>query len=200
MQTDVAPEAPTQGHAPGVLDEPALLDLYESTAERLHRYVTGRIGPDAAQDVVSEAFLVLWDKRAGQSCDTDGLRAWLYGVATNLLRHHVRAEDRKLRAWTRAHAARSVQDDVGERASAAADADVLAGPLTGWLADLRVEEREVLLLTAWGELTPAEIAVALAVPVATVRTRLHRARARLRTRLAATGHDIDHDLPGDSHV
>lgn len=56
--------------------------------------------------------------------------------------------------------------------------------MAGWVAELRVEEREVLLLTAWAELTRAEIAVALDVPVATVRTRLHRARARLRTKLA----------------
>ncbi len=197
MRSDVAPVALTPDQAPGVLDEPALMTLYESTAERLHRYVAGRIGSDAAQDVVSEAFLVLWDKRAGQVHEADDLRAWLYGVATNLLRHHVRAEERKLRAWTRVHAARTAEDDIGERVSAAADADMLAGPLTGWLADLRIEEREVLLLTAWADLTPAEIGVALDVPVATVRTRLHRARARLRTRLAATDH---HLFTGDSHV
>ena len=63
----------------------------------------------------------------------------------------MRAEERKLRAWTRVHAARTAEDDIGERVSAAADADVLAGPLTGWLADLRIEEREVLLLTAWAD-------------------------------------------------
>jgi len=197
VRSDVAPVALTPDQALGVLDEPALMTLYESTAERLHRYVAGRIGSDAAQDVVSEAFLVLWDKRAGQVHAADDLRAWLYGVATNLLRHHVRAEERKLRAWTRVHAAHTTEDDIGERVSAAADADVLAGPLTGWLADLRIEEREVLLLTAWADLAPAEIAVALDVPVATMRTRLHRARARRRTRLAATDH---HFLTGDSHV
>ncbi|MFI6094569.1 RNA polymerase sigma factor [Lentzea sp. NPDC051213] len=196
MRSDVAPVALTPDQAPGVLDEPALLDLYETTAERLHRYVAGRVGPDAAQDVVSEAFLVLWDKRAGQVYEADAVRAWLYGVATNLLRHHVRAEERKLRAWNRVHAARTTEDDIGERASAAADADLLSGPLTGWLADLRLEEREVLLLTAWAELTPTEIGVALDVPVATVRTRLHRARARLRTRLAATGHAFSNFAEG----
>jgi len=95
VRTDVAPVALTPDQAPGVLDEPALMTLYETTAERLHRYVAGRVGSDAAQDVVSEAFLVLWDKRAGQAYEADALRAWLYGVATNLLRHHVRAEERK---------------------------------------------------------------------------------------------------------
>lgn len=39
-----------------MLDEAALLTLYESTAERLHRYVVRRVGADTAQDVVSAAF------------------------------------------------------------------------------------------------------------------------------------------------
>jgi RNA polymerase sigma-70 factor (ECF subfamily) len=167
-----------------VLDESSLLTLYESTAARLHRYVARRVGADTAEDVVSEAFLVLWDQRAGQGFEADALRAWLYGVATNLLRRHVRAEERKLRAWSREHAARTPVGDFVDEVSTLADAAALAGPVAGWVAALRVEEREVLLLTAWAELTPAEIAVALDVPVATVRTRLHRARARLRTKLA----------------
>ncbi|SDP34682.1 RNA polymerase sigma factor [Lentzea jiangxiensis] len=190
MRSDVAPVAlKPETRAPAVLDEAALLALYETTAERLHRYVARRVGADTAQDVVSEAFLVLWDQRAGQVYEADAVRAWLYGVATNLLRGHVRAEERKLRAWSKEHAARTDEADIGDRASAAADAEVLAGPLTAWLAELRIEEREVLLLHAWADFTPTEIAVALDVPVATVRTRLHRGRARLRTRLAATDHD-----------
>lgn len=195
MRSDVAPVALTPDVVPAVLDESALLTLYESTAERLHRYVARRVGGDTAQDVVSEAFLVLWDQRAGQVYEADAVRAWLFGVATNLLRGHVRAEERKLRAWSRTYAARVDEADIGDRVSAAVDADVLSGPLTGWLADLRVEEREVLLLHAWAEFSSNEIAVALDVPVATVRTRLHRARARLRTRLAA----IDNDFTGDRH-
>ncbi len=195
MRSDVAPVALTPDVAPAELDESALLTLYESTAERLHRYVARRVGSDTAQDVVSEAFLVLWDQRAGQVYEADAVRAWLFGVATNLLRGHVRAEERKLRAWSKTYAARVDEADIGDRVSAAADADALSGPLTGWLADLRVEEREVLLLNAWAEFSSNEIAVALDVPVATVRTRLHRARARLRTRLAA----IDNDFTGDRH-
>ncbi|MBB5957036.1 RNA polymerase sigma-70 factor (ECF subfamily) [Saccharothrix tamanrassetensis] len=187
MRSDVAPEA----LARRLLDESALLTLYESTAARLHRYVARRIGTEDAHDVVSEAFLVLWDRRAGHEHEPDALRAWLFGVATNLLRRHVRTEERKLRAWSREHGGRLDVADIGDRAADLADAALLAGPLTGMLADLRSEERDVLLLTAWAELTPSEIAVALDIPVATVRTRLHRARARLRTRLAAL-HPTDH--------
>ncbi|MEO6087237.1 MAG: sigma factor [Umezawaea sp.] len=117
MRSDLAPTAPPPDSTQSVLDESSLLTLYESTAARLHRYVARRVGADTAEDVVSEAFLVLWDQRAGQGFETDALRAWLYGVATNLLRRHVRAEERKLRAWSREHTARTPVGDFGDEVS-----------------------------------------------------------------------------------
>jgi RNA polymerase sigma-70 factor (ECF subfamily) len=71
-------------------------------------------------------------------------------------------------------------DGVEERADAAA----LRRPLASGLAGLPKEELETLLLYAWAELTYAEIAKALAVPVGTVRSRLNRVRGRLREHLA----------------
>jgi RNA polymerase sigma-70 factor (ECF subfamily) len=41
-------------------------------------------------------------------------------------------------------------------------------------------EREMLLLVAWEQLTPAEAAKVLGVPQGTARSRLHRARATVR--------------------
>ena len=52
------------------------------------------------------------------------------------------------------------------------------------LAALRAEEREVLLLYAWAELSYEEIATVTGVAVGTVRSRLARARARLAAELA----------------
>ncbi len=45
-------------------------------------------------------------------------------------------------------------------------------------------ERDVLLLVAWEQLTPAQAARVLGVPPGTARSRLHRARAALRLVLA----------------
>ena len=53
------------------------------------------------------------------------------------------------------------------------------------LAALDVDQRDVLVLFAWEELSYREIAAALGVPVGTVRSRLARARARLRAELDA---------------
>ena len=50
----------------------------------------------------------------------------------------------------------------------------------GALASLPRRQRDVLLLYAIGELSYAEIAEALAMPLGSVRSALHRARTRLR--------------------
>jgi len=58
--------------------------------------------------------------------------------------------------------------------------------LAAALARLAPAERDVLLLIAWGELSYAEIAEALGIPVGTVRSRLNRARRKVREALGGT--------------
>jgi RNA polymerase sigma-70 factor (ECF subfamily) len=53
------------------------------------------------------------------------------------------------------------------------------------LAALSEADREVLLLVAWEDLSPAEAAYALGIPQGTARSRLHRARVALRPTLTA---------------
>ena len=55
-------------------------------------------------------------------------------------------------------------------------------------------DQEVLSLVAWEDLTPAEAAEVLSIPVARFSVRLHRARRRLRNRLAAS------DLPRNNPI
>ncbi len=158
----------------------ALARLYDLAARPLHRYLSRRVGAEIADDLVAEAFLVLWEQRDRVDLGGAAARPWLYGVATNLLKRHRRGEERRLRAMARAGGRRATADEIDVRVADRADAALLAGAVTGMLTRLRPEERDVLLLSAWADLTPSEIAAALDVPVATVRTRLHRARARLR--------------------
>ena len=66
-------------------------------------------------------------------------------------------------------------------------AEALRRALAGALADLRPGERDILLLHAWAELSDAEIAAALSLPLGTVKSRLHRARQRMRNRLDLSG-------------
>jgi RNA polymerase sigma factor (sigma-70 family) len=163
------------------VDEAALTKLYDEHARDLHRYLARRLTPVAADDVVAETFLVAWEQRRRYDPARGVPRAWLFGIATNLLRRHARTEAATLRALARSagRAEHPEPTDVASRVDATRAAPALAAAL----ATLRREERDVLLLVAWAGLRPAEIAVALNVDDRTVRTRLHRARTKLRTRL-----------------
>jgi RNA polymerase sigma factor (sigma-70 family) len=95
------------------------------------------------------------------------------------VRHHRRAEERRLRAYARAAQAqrRDELDDPNDRVDARAAAPALAAAL----AALSESDREVLLLFAWAELSYDEIATAVGIPVGTVRSRLYRARCKVQT-------------------
>lgn len=90
----------------------------------------------------------------------------------------------------RAYARSGLDSSLGQEDEASverADAQAQNRALAAALAELRPAEREVLLLHAWADLTDAEIAEAISLPMGTVKSRLHRARQRMRNRLAASG-------------
>jgi RNA polymerase sigma factor (sigma-70 family) len=158
----------------------AITRLYDEHARPLHRYLARRLDPATADDLVAETFLTAWRSRDRYDPERASGRAWLYGIATNLLREHTRSEVRGLRAHAR-HGGRAASgDDVGTVAVSRADARVEVRRLAAAIAELRPDDRDVLLLVAWGGLEPAEVAQALRLPQGTVRHRLHRARAALR--------------------
>jgi RNA polymerase sigma-70 factor (ECF subfamily) len=167
--------------------EPDLFRLvYERHAGALHRYAARRIGPDAADDVVAETFLVAFRRRARYDARRPVAGPWLYGIASNLIARHRRAEVRMYRAYARTGVdpvAGSVpQADVEARLDAAGQRRALAGAL----ARLAARDRDVLLLVAWGGLAYEEVARALDIPVGTVRSRLNRARRQVQAALATT--------------
>lgn len=162
----------------------ALTRLYDAHARDLHRYVARRLDAATADDLVADTFLIAWERRADYRPERAVARAWLFGIATNLIRRHARAEIRGLRALARGDE-RLSQPDPMDAAAARVDAAAEVRHLAGAIAGLRDVERDVLLLVAWAGLGPTEVAEALDVKVATVRTRLHRARVALREHLSS---------------
>jgi RNA polymerase sigma factor (sigma-70 family) len=160
--------------------------VFEAEFASLHRYLARRVGPAAADELAAETFAVAfrnWDRVD----PARSVRPWLYGIAANLMRHHWRKERRMLRAYARTGAdpVLAQVDEAVERA----DADAQHRELATALAGLRRDEREILLLHAWAELTDAEIADALDVPVGTVKSRLSRTREKLRNQLTEVGQE-----------
>lgn len=164
-------------------DSPTLFgQLYDRHASAIYRYAARRAGDFAADDVTSETFMVAWEQLNSYDLSRDDARPWLFGIATNLLRQHHRAEAKVLKAAARSAAREAVADDT-DRIATQVDAKVATGRIAQALKSMAAIDRETLLLYAWADLTYEGIALAMSVPVGTVRSRLNRARQTLRTQL-----------------
>ena len=160
-------------------------ELFRRHAPYIQRYVVRRLGQDAADDIVAETFLLAFRQRDSYDQARSDARPWLYGIATNLIGKHRRAEIRLYRALARTGAdpvTESFTDRIDDRVSASTASRRLATAL----ARLSAELRDTLLLVAWGDLSYEETATALGVPVGTVRSRISRARSALRRSLGDT--------------
>lgn len=159
--------------------------LYDRHARTLYRYCARRVGPDLAEDVVAQTFLIAYERRHAHA-GGDPL-PWLFGIATNVLYRHRRDEVRGYRALARTGADPLLVSGVAEshaaRAEERTDAGRRARSVARVLAKLPARQRDVLLLFAVAELSYAEIAAALDLPLGTVQSALHRARAKMRTAL-----------------
>lgn len=157
------------------IDQSAAFGLiFDRHFDAVYGYLVRRMGPGRAEDLASATFTVAFERRDRFRSDATTARPWLLGIATNLLRNERRAERRALAAlaWT----------DVSHAATEPTLPADLAR-LGRLLAGLPREQRDVLLLHAWEDLSYEEIAQAVGVPVGTVRSRLARARERLRQAL-----------------
>jgi RNA polymerase sigma factor (sigma-70 family) len=159
--------------------------LFRRHAGGIGRYAARRLGPGAAEDIVAETFLAAFRHRDRYDVTRPDALPWLYGIAGNLIRRHARDEVRMLRAL-----ARTGLDPVAESFTDRSDARMAAGATRRAVADalaaLDPDQRDVVLLIAWAELTYNAVAEALGIPEGTVRSRMNRARARLRAALGGT--------------
>ncbi|WP_026402362.1 RNA polymerase sigma factor [Actinomadura rifamycini] len=159
--------------------------LFDRYSAMLYRYVSRRLGPQAAEDVVGETFLAAFGKRHRYDLSRPDARPWLFGIATKLVARHHRAEAARYRALRRAPLdgpAEGPAERVADGVTALAARPALAAAL----AALPRRDRDVLLLVAWGDLEYGQVAQALGVPVGTVRSRLFRARRKVRAALGDT--------------
>lgn len=149
---------------------------------QIHGYVARRLGHSQADDIAANTFLLAFAQRTGYDLARENARPWLYGIASNLISRHHRAEQRRYRALARADVA-TVSEGHAEQVADQVDAHAWRGPLAAALAGLAKADRDVLLLVAWAELTSEQAGQALGIPAGTARSRLHRARKKLQKAL-----------------
>jgi RNA polymerase sigma factor (sigma-70 family) len=166
--------------------------LFEAHHSEIHRYVASRLGRGQADDLAAETFLVAFRTRDRFSGPAEHRRAWLFGIATNLIHRHRRDEERWYRALGRAGGQAAVADDGdpdgSDRVVDRVVAQEIQPALAEALRDLNPSDRDALLLVAVADLSYAEVGAALGVPPGTVGSRLTRARRAVRAALGTDHH------------
>jgi RNA polymerase sigma-70 factor, ECF subfamily len=156
----------------------AVLDRwFRAYAARVLSYLLHRTDHQTAQDVLQEVFVTAFSK-VDQVPDPP--LGWLFGTARRLLANRYRGGRRHDELIAR------LMDDVGDEADA--ETYELKQAFAQTLATLSAGDREVLTLTGWYGLTPAQAAEALGCSASAYAVRLHRARKRLAAALDAAGY------------
>ncbi|MEW2621327.1 sigma-70 family RNA polymerase sigma factor [Streptomyces sp. NPDC048106] len=172
-------------------DPAAFEPLVDRHSATLHAYLTRRCGP-AADDLLSEVWLTAYARRAEfRVVEAGTVRGWLFGIARNHVLAHWR---RTARPPAPDGGAPQRDDGCWDAVDDRLDAARLRPALRAALRELPPVEREMLVLTAWEQLTPAEAAQAVGISAGTARSRLHRARVRMRDLVA--GHPAEPPAAG----
>jgi RNA polymerase sigma-70 factor (ECF subfamily) len=89
--------------------------LYDRHHQAIHRYIARRLGRDRADDLMSETFLIAFGRRDHYDLSYSSARPWLFGIATNLIGQHRRAEDRFWRLIARTGVDEAVRAGIAPR-------------------------------------------------------------------------------------
>ena len=149
--------------------------LYEVVYPDLIRFVQRRAHPDHAEDVVADAFLVVWrrlDEPPGRHGDA---RAWIFGITRNILLNTRRGEQRRVALGVRLA-------DVAALTYLDEDADPILNRVDlgrAWRVLSEVHQ-EALGLVVFEDLNAPQAAEVLGISPVAFRLRLSRARRALR--------------------
>jgi RNA polymerase sigma factor (sigma-70 family) len=150
-------------------------DLYELHYNLIFRTCRRRLGNAAsAEDATAEVFRVAWQR---MSAGTEVDIRWLYRTARNVVGNEYRRLSR-----SRALLEKASNSSIEQHA----DTSDLSADLRQALKKLRVQERELLFMAYWEDLTPGEMAAILNCQETALRMRLSRARAALKRALDTT--------------
>lgn len=158
--------------------EQTFRSLYVAAYPDLVRFVQRRAHPDHAEDVVADAFLVAWRRLDELPRREDDARAWVFGIARNLLLNERRGAQRRQALGVRLADAAAWSHD-----EAVTDAVVRRVDVSRAWRLLSDVHQEVLGLAVFEQLTAPQAAVVLGISPVAFRLRLSRARRALRVHL-----------------
>lgn len=153
--------------------------LYAEHAQALYGFLVYRTNDRAlAEDLLADTFERVLRARRGYDPRRSSEKTWIYSIALNALRDHIRRESAEERALERSEAARG-----GAAPPQAVDLLDERDALRRAITCLSPEEREAIALRYGGDLTVPEMADALGEKLTTVEGRVYRALGKLRAEL-----------------
>lgn len=153
--------------------------LYAEQAGPLLAFLVYRTGDQVlSEDLVADTFERALTARRGFDRRRASEKTWLYTIALNLLRDHVRRSGAEHRATERVTAGRPGAEP-GDEFERVGQRNELQAALTM----LSEAERETVALRFGGDLTAPEIASLTREKLTTVEGRLYRALRKLRAEL-----------------
>ena len=167
------------------MDAPAFDAIVDAYAGRLCGFFRRLLGRNVdAEDLTQEVFLRV--VRNIKSYDEQGrFEAWLFRIAANLARDHLR-RDYRSPGWVSREEREADDDDratdcsMQEPPDRSAERSEDVDRLQRAIARLPRPERQVVLLRHYGQLSFAEIAAYMDTPLGTALARAHRGLAKLR--------------------
>jgi RNA polymerase sigma factor (sigma-70 family) len=161
-------------------EEGAIDDVYAALGPMVLGYLRRFVARDEAEDVLQRVFYEVWRSRDRYD-PTRSLEAWVLGIARK------RAIDQLRRRHANVVPIEELRDVAGDDGRELAERYARASEVRAALERLSPEQREVLTLAYFGELSQREIADRLGVPLGTVKARAFRGLRRLADLLAAAG-------------
>ncbi|MET7304879.1 RNA polymerase sigma factor [Embleya sp. NPDC005575] len=174
-------------------DRAALEAFYREHFDTVLAFVARRVDdPHSAADLTSDVFVAALGSAHTYRGGPGGGRAWLFGVARNVMASDRHRAAREADARRRAAGRRLTDPDDIQRLEERLDAEQQARKAYRAIRTLPDADRAVLELVVVDGLSVSEAARVLDVGTVAARVRLHRARRRLVRRLAA------YDGPGNA--
>jgi RNA polymerase sigma-70 factor (ECF subfamily) len=157
----------------GSIDPAQLSRWFDAYASALVLYARQWLPDGAAEDIVQDVFIRLMSQRPAPA----NAKAWLFRSVRNAALSHLRSRHRAETREQRVAADRPAWfDERPEELISAAEAQAALGTLPD-------EQREVIVLRIWGQLTFEEIAEILGRSVSTLFSRYKTGLAAIRKKL-----------------
>ena len=164
-------------------DEAMFTELVRRYEKPLYAFICRMTGDEAdASDLFQETFVRVY-RSAGSFRRDSRFKTWLYAIAANLCRSRLRKDRGEVTLSLDAGDAARELSSPGEPGPNGLESEEIGRHVTAAVKELPSEQREVVLLRVYDEMSYAEIATTLGRPLGTVKTQMRLAVQRLRGRL-----------------